>query len=310
MLLWARPRSAAGTCVPLDPTNLTLRARALNPLQAFPDLPVLALVGDPNQLPSTVKSPTALKLGLGRSLMDRLCKLGMAMHMLNTQYRMHPHISLWPSRAFYNAQVRLIEVGRRGRSKREGETFAPPPKALAARPLPCPQLLDSDRVLEPMRCGHLAFLPLFQALGAYRVVHVGGGAGEEMTASSSSSTGAATTGGGGARSGTRVNRAEAELVARAVRALVAQFQSRRLPLPWQHLGAQHLGPQQGEPPFTIGVISPYNGQVRELWRAGVLACVRVWGDSRLFFFLDASARAAGQLELGASEVGPSVNGHA
>ncbi|KAJ7115532.1 P-loop containing nucleoside triphosphate hydrolase protein [Mycena crocata] len=63
----------------------------------------LALIGDHKQLPPVITSPEARALGLGRSLFERLTEEGVVPTiMLDTQYRMHPSISLFPSSEFYN----------------------------------------------------------------------------------------------------------------------------------------------------------------------------------------------------------------
>jgi senataxin len=43
--------------------------------------------------------------GYGRSLFERLVLLGYKKHLLNTQYRMHPSISLFPNKEFYEEQL-------------------------------------------------------------------------------------------------------------------------------------------------------------------------------------------------------------
>ncbi|KAK9950677.1 hypothetical protein M0R45_006153 [Rubus argutus] len=63
------------------------------------------LVGDERQLPAMVKSKISAKADFGRSLFERLAKLGHKKHLLNVQYRMHPSISLFPKMEFYNNQV-------------------------------------------------------------------------------------------------------------------------------------------------------------------------------------------------------------
>jgi senataxin len=79
----------------------------------------LLVVGDPNQLPSTVLSDRAKGLGLDVSLQERLMMhCGYEFTMLDVQYRMHPEISSFPSRQFYNSQLRdgenvMVERGRR-----------------------------------------------------------------------------------------------------------------------------------------------------------------------------------------------------
>ncbi|KAI0761963.1 SEN1 N terminal-domain-containing protein [Trametes elegans] len=65
------------------------------------------MVGDPQQLPPTVKSQEACKLGYDQSLFVRLQKSQPdAVHLLSIQYRMHPDISRLPSNLFYGGRLR------------------------------------------------------------------------------------------------------------------------------------------------------------------------------------------------------------
>ena len=59
------------------------------------------LVGDPRQLPATVLSSAATQKGYARSLFKRFEECGHPVHLLRTQYRMHPEIRRFPSSAFY-----------------------------------------------------------------------------------------------------------------------------------------------------------------------------------------------------------------
>ncbi|KAJ4461170.1 putative P-loop nucleoside triphosphate hydrolase superfamily protein [Paratrimastix pyriformis] len=68
----------------------------------------LILVGDPKQLPSLTISAEAKACGFGRSLMERLAHPQGGCHpvlLLNTQYRMHPDIALFPNQVFYEGRL-------------------------------------------------------------------------------------------------------------------------------------------------------------------------------------------------------------
>ncbi len=63
------------------------------------------LVGDPQQLPATIFSLSGRNTKFDRSLFQRLEEAGHDVHMLNTQYRMHPSISDFPRRIFYDGKL-------------------------------------------------------------------------------------------------------------------------------------------------------------------------------------------------------------
>ncbi|KAJ3076763.1 DEAD-box type RNA helicase [Podochytrium sp. JEL0797] len=64
------------------------------------------LVGDPMQLPPTVLSPTAKRFGYENSLFQRIMGMhGDSVCLLSIQYRMHPHISSFPSQQFYKSRL-------------------------------------------------------------------------------------------------------------------------------------------------------------------------------------------------------------
>mmetsp|Transcript_18121 Transcript_18121/g.25403 ORF Transcript_18121/g.25403 Transcript_18121/m.25403 type:complete len:528 (+) Transcript_18121:826-2409(+) len=65
----------------------------------------LVLVGDPCQLEPTVLSDLARK-NLTVSLFDRLVQNGVPSSLLDTQYRMHPAISEFPSSTFYGGKLK------------------------------------------------------------------------------------------------------------------------------------------------------------------------------------------------------------
>ncbi|KAL6993306.1 hypothetical protein U1Q18_011422 [Sarracenia purpurea var. burkii] len=74
------------------------------PLQ-FPGLHHAILIGDERQLPAMVQSKICQKAEFGRSLFERLVVLGHKKHLLNVQYRMHPSISLFPNKEFYDSKI-------------------------------------------------------------------------------------------------------------------------------------------------------------------------------------------------------------
>ena len=65
----------------------------------------IVLVGDHRQLPPTVISRRAENGGLRRSLFERLVAMGIKPMLLDTQYRMHPAISDFPNRTFYEGRL-------------------------------------------------------------------------------------------------------------------------------------------------------------------------------------------------------------
>lgn len=63
------------------------------------------LVGDPQQLPATIFNVSGKTTKFDRSLFQRLEEAGHEVHLLDTQYRMHPMISLFPRRIFYDGKL-------------------------------------------------------------------------------------------------------------------------------------------------------------------------------------------------------------
>lgn len=64
------------------------------------------LIGDPIQLPATVISQQACDKGYDVSLFKRMQTAGYPVTMLDTQYRMHPEIAIFPSSQFYNSSLK------------------------------------------------------------------------------------------------------------------------------------------------------------------------------------------------------------
>ena len=64
------------------------------------------MVGDPKQLPPTVLSREAARFQYEQSLFVRMqTNHPSDVHLLDTQYRMHPEISLFPSKTFYDGKL-------------------------------------------------------------------------------------------------------------------------------------------------------------------------------------------------------------
>ena len=86
------------------------------------------LVGDPKQLPPTVLSREAARFQYEQSLFARMENNHKKdVHLLDTQYRMHPEISLFPSRTFYDSRLKdgnnMAQLRRR--PWHHSEVFAP-----------------------------------------------------------------------------------------------------------------------------------------------------------------------------------------
>ena len=69
-----------------------------------PETETLYLVGDTMQLPATV-SRDGEQMGHGRSIMERLCDLGVHATKLTVQRRMHPEIVAYPNERFYGGEL-------------------------------------------------------------------------------------------------------------------------------------------------------------------------------------------------------------
>ncbi|XP_022830083.1 probable helicase senataxin [Spodoptera litura] len=93
----------------IDEAGQVIEPETLIPLTL--DVTRLTLIGDPQQLPGFICSQRAKQHGLNESLFSRLSSCsehwagGSPVVLLNQQYRMHPDIADYPSRAFYNGRV-------------------------------------------------------------------------------------------------------------------------------------------------------------------------------------------------------------
>eukprot|EP01071_Lankesteria_metandrocarpae_P002051 Lankesteria_metandrocarpae@DN2040_c0_g1_i1.p1 len=91
-------------CAIIDEAAQAVEPSTVIPL-AFRSLKNLILIGDTKQLPATVHSSLAMKYNYDRSLFERLEMCGVHVSMLNTQYRMRPEISKFPSGEFYRGLI-------------------------------------------------------------------------------------------------------------------------------------------------------------------------------------------------------------
>ncbi|XP_063971828.1 uncharacterized protein LOC135159749 [Diachasmimorpha longicaudata] len=97
----------------VDEATQSAEAETLIPLML--GVNTLVLVGDPNQLPATVISQEAKRLGLDQSLFARLYNAfdgspSNPVILLDTQYRMSYPISYWPNRYFYGGALKNAAV--------------------------------------------------------------------------------------------------------------------------------------------------------------------------------------------------------
>ncbi|KAK7300608.1 hypothetical protein RJT34_11456 [Clitoria ternatea] len=90
--------------VAIDEAAMLKECESAIPLQ-LPGLCHCILIGDEKQLPALVMSKIAEKALFGRSLFERLVSLGRKKLMLDVQYRMHPSISLFPCKEFYDDKL-------------------------------------------------------------------------------------------------------------------------------------------------------------------------------------------------------------
>ncbi|CAH0584348.1 unnamed protein product [Chrysodeixis includens] len=100
----------------IDEAGQVIEPETLIPLTL--DVTRLTLIGDPQQLPGYICSQRAKKHGLSESLFSRLSSCtehwpsGGPIVLLNQQYRMHPDIADYPSRAFYGGKINTVAPRR------------------------------------------------------------------------------------------------------------------------------------------------------------------------------------------------------
>lgn len=93
---------------PFDAVIIDEAAQAVEPSTLVPlcyGAKQVFLVGDPRQLPATVLSSTAVDHKYDMSMFKRLQMSAYPVHMLKTQYRMHPAIRQFPSETFYEDEL-------------------------------------------------------------------------------------------------------------------------------------------------------------------------------------------------------------
>lgn len=90
--------------VVVDEAAQSVEPATLVPLQLGSSHAIL--VGDPQQLPATIFSVSGRTTKYDRSLFQRLEEAGHEVHLLDTQYRMHPQISKFPRNIFYGGYLK------------------------------------------------------------------------------------------------------------------------------------------------------------------------------------------------------------
>jgi len=99
---------------------------------------LVVLVGDPKQLPATVRSPAAQAAGFGRSLFERLQTAGHPVLLLQTQYHMHGAIRAFPSARFYDSLLIDSESISKMMRRSPGTQDGPPALFSYRRPSAAP----------------------------------------------------------------------------------------------------------------------------------------------------------------------------
>lgn len=101
---------------PFDRVVVDEATQAIDPLVlvALSKAPKAVLAGDPEQLPPTVLSDEAERLGLGSTLFERLrSRYGASVcTTLDVQHRMHERLAAFPNARFYGGRLRTAEAAR------------------------------------------------------------------------------------------------------------------------------------------------------------------------------------------------------
>ncbi|KAL1159070.1 hypothetical protein V6Z11_A08G266200 [Gossypium hirsutum] len=88
----------------IDEASQLKECESIIPFQ-LPGLRQVVLVGDERQLPAMIRSKISGEAEFGRSMFERLVLLGKKKHLFNVQYRMHPAISSFPNKEFYDGLI-------------------------------------------------------------------------------------------------------------------------------------------------------------------------------------------------------------
>ncbi len=88
----------------VDEACQAVEAACLIPLRYQPRKYIY--VGDPRQLPAVLFAKSSLGNTYSTSIFDRFAAAGVPVQMLSVQYRMHPLIAEFPSRMFYDGQLK------------------------------------------------------------------------------------------------------------------------------------------------------------------------------------------------------------
>lgn len=89
--------------VVLDEAGFATEPDALLPV--LKSISRFIMLGDENQLPPFVQSKSAIGIGYGRSMFERLVSIGVPVHQISMQYRMHPDLSFFSNREIYDGRL-------------------------------------------------------------------------------------------------------------------------------------------------------------------------------------------------------------
>jgi len=120
----------------------------------------LILIGDQCQLGPIIINPRAKEFGLGQSLFERIMKNSRDPVRLNVQYRMHPALASFPSKAFYEG---TLTNGLRAEDRQNIINFPWPSQN-------APMMFWAQRGIEEMSSSGVSYLNRAESMAISKVV--------------------------------------------------------------------------------------------------------------------------------------------